>query len=69
MRRLHIDVAVHTTLGERDHMIDLEFILSDELLADAAHATVHLINHIAVDVLNELTFLTSPTPFSILHPA
>ena len=57
MRRLNIDVTVHTALGERDHMIDME-LTDDGFVTNATDSFIALEDNLGVDILYELVELT-----------
>lgn len=60
MSWLNVDISVHSTLYERDHVINVKIAI-DELAADAASAPVHRVDDLGIYVLDELIALASAT--------
>ncbi len=43
MCRLHVHIAMHSSLAQGNNVVNVK-ITFDELLADSAHASVHLVD-------------------------
>lgn len=53
MSGLYVDISVQSAFCYGDDVIDLKILIGYELLTDAAHAAVHLINNTGINGLYE----------------